>query len=126
VLKSLSEPVARNREVLKMRRLMILIFIILLLPGCSLVGYMLGKEVDRSAPGDSVDKHKFETQYMLEGLEIDIEITKAILSQPEQKPEFIVDTGPCKEQNAIQVCSIKRGCSCEKYVKSHYNILDVR
>lgn len=105
---------------------MIPVFIILLLPGCSLVGYMVGKEVDRSALGDSVDKHKFETQYMLEGMEIDIEITKAILSQPEQEPVLVVDTGPCKEQDTIQVCSVKRGCSCEKYIKNHYNILEVR
>jgi hypothetical protein len=105
---------------------MIPVFIILLLPGCSLMGFMLGKEVDRFAAADSGDKHKYETQYMLEGMEIDIELARAIISQAEQEPAYIVDTGPCKEPDTTQVCSVRKGCSCEKFIKSHYNTLKVR
>ena len=112
--------------VLKMGRLVILISIILLLPACSLVGMKFGEELDRSLADGPEDLHQYESYYLVEGLKWDIEIAKAILSQPEQEPEFIVDTGPCIQPNTIQVCSIRQGCSCEKYIKSHYNTLEIR
>ena len=93
------------------------LIIIPLLSGCSVIGAEIGEEVDRSALGDSEDRHKYEAQYMVEGLETDVEIIKAILTKPEEEPPYIVDN-QCKEKDTVQVCSAKKGCWCEKYQRS--------
>jgi hypothetical protein len=50
------------------------LFLLPLLPGCSLIGASIGEEVDKSIIGDNEKAHKYESQYMVEGLEEDIKI----------------------------------------------------
>jgi hypothetical protein len=83
-----------------------------LLSSCSFIGAKIGKEVDESILGDDENKHKYETQYMVEGLEEDIQIIKAIFADSEKVVEDN-DPDPCKDINSIQVCSLRKGCWCE-------------
>jgi hypothetical protein len=84
----------------------------LFLTGCSLIGAGIGKEVDNSIFGDKENRHKYESQYMAEGLEEDVEIIKEILRKSDKSNEY-VDPDPCKAINSIQVCTLKKGCWCE-------------
>lgn len=104
----------------KMKTYIILILLFPLLTGCSLSGVLAGSKVDDSVYGDTEDPHKYKSQYMVEGLETDIEIIKAILHEPEKEPPFVVND-PCLEQNSVQVCSAKKGCWCEKNNQSGLN-----
>jgi hypothetical protein len=83
-----------------------------LLSGCSLIGAELGEEVDESSLGDASRPQKYQAQYFEEGLEIDAEIIKALLHEPEVESPYVVDY-PCKGGGRIQVCSVKKGCWCE-------------
>lgn len=95
-----------------MKNLIIYLLLPPILSSCSLLGAKIGKEVDDSAFGDTENKHKYEAQYMAEGLEEDVEIIKAIFSKAEKRPNYI-DPDPCKEKDSIQVCTVKKGCWCE-------------
>jgi hypothetical protein len=95
-----------------MKPLIAFLFSLPFLPGCSLIGANIGKEVDKSIFGDIENKHKYESQYMVEGLEEDIEIIKEILGKTEKDNKY-VDPNPCKDINSIQVCTFKKGCWCE-------------
>ncbi|MGD8912984.1 MAG: hypothetical protein PVJ68_09620 [Candidatus Thiodiazotropha sp.] len=88
------------------------LFLLPFLSGCSLIGAKIGKEVDRSIFGDIENKHKYESKYMVEGLEEDIEIIKEIFSKKESENKYI-DPDPCKDINSIQICTLKKGCWCE-------------
>lgn len=97
---------------MKSRICFFLFLVLSLLSGCSLIGAEIGKEVDRSIQSDTDDPHKYETQYFVEGLDTDIEIVKAIFTQPEKEQPYVVPD-PCKDENTYQVCSVKKGCWCE-------------
>ncbi|MEJ2620986.1 MAG: hypothetical protein P8163_12170 [Candidatus Thiodiazotropha sp.] len=96
----------------KALKLQIVCLLLSVLSGCSLIGAKVGQEVDDSVLGDDENRHKYEAQYMVEGLEEDIAIIQAILAAPEGEREF-VDPDPCKDANSIQVCTLKTGCWCE-------------
>jgi hypothetical protein len=96
---------------LKMRSLIIFTFILVLffISGCSIIGAELDKDFNR----DTVHPHKYESWYFFEGLETDIEILRAILTQPENEAPITVPN-PCKSKGTFQVCSVKKGCWCEE------------
>ncbi len=91
-------------------KISLLLFVFL--TGCSLIGANIGKQVDKSIFGDEENPHKYESQYMVEGLEEDIEVVKEIFGKTEKSNEY-VDPDPCKDTNSIQVCTLKKGCWCE-------------
>ncbi len=98
-------------------RIIFLSFLVLpLLSCCSLIGAEIGEEVDRTIQRDTDDPHKYEADYFVEGLKTDIEIVKAILAKPEKEQPYVVPN-PCKEEGTFQVCSVKKGCWCEKHNK---------
>jgi hypothetical protein len=82
------------------------------LAGCSLIGASIGKQVDKSIFGDEENRHKYESQYMVEGLEEDVVIFKEMLTK-QNKSDAYVDSDPCKDTNSIQVCTLRKGCWCE-------------
>jgi hypothetical protein len=95
---------------MKLKTIYLLIFPFL--AGCSLIGANIGKQVDKSIIGDEENRHKYESQYMVEGLEEDIVILKEMLTKPNKSNKY-VDPDPCKDTNSIQVCTLKKGCWCE-------------
>ncbi|MCG8489778.1 MAG: hypothetical protein MI756_20075 [Chromatiales bacterium] len=101
---------AMLRSISQSMKLQFICLLLSVLSGCSLIGAKIGQKVDDSAFGDAENKHKYEAQYMVEGLEEDIAIIQAILAGPESE---YVDPDPCKDENSIQVCTVKKGCWCE-------------
>jgi hypothetical protein len=91
------------------------LLIIPFLTGCSLLGAGIGKAVDRSFIGDDDDRHKYESEYMVEGLQEDVVIIQEMLTRPEKSSTYI-DPDPCKGINSIQVCTLSEGCWCETRV----------
>jgi hypothetical protein len=96
-----------------MRSLIIFTFILVLffISGCSVIGAELDKDIDRSKHRDTEHPHK--SRYFSKGLEADIEILRAILTQPEKEAPITVPN-PCKSKGTFQVCSVKKGCWCER------------
>ena len=94
-----------------MMKIIIFISILPLLSSCSIFGAMFGSAVDDSVLGDDENKSKYESQYMVEGLQEDVAFIKAMLSSDEKE---VVDERPCKPPETIQVCTLSKGCWCEK------------
>jgi hypothetical protein len=94
-----------------MMKTIIFISILPLLSSCSIFGAMLGSAVDDSVLGDDENKSKYESEYMVEGLQEDVAFIKAILSSDEKE---VVDNRPCKAPETIQECTVNKGCWCEK------------
>jgi hypothetical protein len=84
-------------------RLIILFCTIALNVGCTLIGYKLGEKVDKAT-----DRDKFANQYAEEGLDVDVEIVKALLSRSEKNQETWND--PWVEEQQQKYCSQVPSC----------------
>ncbi len=65
-------------------KIIIFISILPFLSSCSVFGGLLGNAVDDSVFGDDENKNKYESQYVVEGLQEDVEFIKAMLSSDEK------------------------------------------
>ena len=82
-------------------RICLLIFATLVAGGCSILGSKLGSNVDKA-----LGKDKYETQYAIEGLEVDIEIIKALVEKREKQ----VWDGPWTDPAKTYLCSEIPSC----------------
>lgn len=85
----------------------IVIIILFSLMGCSIVGSQLGAAADKKS-----GKNKYKNKYAKEGLEIDIEILVGLFSTTKNLEQ--IDDRACKEPETHQVCTVSKGCWCEK------------
>ena len=88
------------------KTILVLLFILTTNTGCSIIGNKVGKSLD------SGDSTRYEDKYTSKGAEADIAIIQAIFFSHDEEPE--IDTRACKEPNTRQICTVKKGCWCEK------------